>query len=85
MNEREFLHKLQDRAFEQERIMKGMVMPTVFTTVSVWLGNHPWRILIPLAFLLSIIFHVSFGKGYDDIILRIFGGFGIFPLRFTYQ
>jgi hypothetical protein len=74
MNEREFLNTLQQRAKEQEKLMNDMVFPGVFKTVSSWLGNHPWRILIPLAFIFSILFHGLIGKAYDDLILRIFGG-----------
>jgi hypothetical protein len=74
MNEREFLSQLQERAREQEKLMHDMVFPRVFTAVSIWLGNHPWRILIPLAFIFSIVFHGFIGKPYDDLIMRIFGG-----------
>jgi len=81
MNEREFLQKLQKRAQEQELIMQGMIFPRVFTLVSIWLGNHPWRILIPLAFFVTLLFHFSFGKMYDDVIMKIFGGFGLISLK----
>lgn len=73
MNEQQFLNKLRERAREQEKIIKGMFLPKLFTSVSFWLGNHPWRILIPLAFILTLIFHSTLGKGYDEFILKIFG------------
>ena len=73
MNEQQFLNKLQERTQEQEKIIKGMFLPKLFISVSFWLGNHPWRILIPLAFILTLIFHGAFGKGYDEFILKIFG------------
>jgi hypothetical protein len=73
MNERQFLKKLQERAREQERIIKGMFLPNFFTSVSFWLGNHPWRILIPLAFILTLILHYTFGRRYDEFVLKIFG------------
>jgi hypothetical protein len=74
MNERDFLVKLQQRAREQEKIMSDMLFPRVFKAVSIWLGNHPWRLLIPLAFIFTLVFHGLIGKPYDDLILRIFGG-----------
>ena len=74
MNEHEFLTTLQQRAKEQEKLMNDMVFPKVFKTVSFWFGNHPWRILIPLAFIFSLTLHGFIGKPYDDLILRIFGG-----------
>lgn len=73
MNESEFLKTLEERAKEQEKIIKGMVLPKVFTTISFWLGNHPWRILIPLSIIITLILHWMFGKRYDEFILKIFG------------
>ncbi|MDZ4228147.1 MAG: hypothetical protein U1E54_02790 [Candidatus Levybacteria bacterium] len=73
MNEQQFLTKLQERAKEQEKIIKGMFLPKLFTMTSFWFGNHPWRILIPLAFILTLIFHAIIGKRYDELILKIFG------------
>ena len=73
MNQHEFLKKLEERAKEQEKIIKGMILPNVFAPISFWLGSHPWRIFIPLAFLLTLLFHSILGKSYDDFILKIFG------------
>ena len=50
-----------------------MPMPKVFGSVSFWFGNHPWRILVPLAIILTLIFHLTFGKPYDNFILVLFG------------
>lgn len=73
MNEYQFIKTLEERAKEQEKIIKGMVFPKIFTSVSIWLGNHPWRILVPLAIILTLIFHGVLGKRYDEFILKIFG------------
>lgn len=73
MNEREFIKTLEERAREQEKIIKGMFLPKAFTMISFWLGNHPWRILIPLAVVLTLVFHEILGKRYDSFILKIFG------------
>ena len=73
MNEREFIKALKERANEQERLIKSMPFPKVFASISFWFGNHPWRILIPLAFVLTLIFHGILGKRYDEFILKIFG------------
>lgn len=73
MNEHEFIKALEERANEQERLIKSMPFSKLFTSVSFWFGNHPWRILIPLAFILTLIFHAAIGKPYDDFILIIFG------------
>ncbi|MBI2028202.1 MAG: hypothetical protein HYT07_01200 [Candidatus Levybacteria bacterium] len=73
MNEREFLKTLEQRAKEQEKIIKSTFLPNIFTSVSFWLGNHPYRILIPLALIVTLILHGLFGGRYDEFILKIFG------------
>jgi len=73
MNEREFIKTLRERAKEQEKLIRSMPLPKVFSSVSVWFGNHPWRILVPLAIILTLIFRLSYGKPYDDFILKLFG------------
>lgn len=73
MNEHEFIKILRERAKEQEKLIKSMPLPKVFSSVSLWLGNHPWRILVPLAFILTLVFRAIFGKPYEDLILIIFG------------
>ena len=73
MNEQRFLNRLQERAKEQEKILRDMFLPGMFVGVSSWLGEHPWKILIPIAFIITIILHGIFGKIYDEFILKIFG------------
>ncbi len=72
MNEGEFILKLQERAKEQEKIVRGMPFSKVFSTVSLWLGHHPYRILVPLAFLITLLFRGIFGGSYTDFVLKIF-------------
>jgi hypothetical protein len=73
MNEREFIRKLQERAKEQEKLIKGIPMPRIFSSVSLWFGNQPLKLLIPIAIILTIIFRLYFGKPYDSFILTLFG------------
>lgn len=72
MNEREFLIKLQERAKEQEKLIHGVAFPGFFMKVCLSLGNHPWRVLIPMAFLISLILRGIIGQGYTDFILLVF-------------
>jgi hypothetical protein len=72
MNEREFLLQLQKRAHEQKRTMDTVPFPKFFSFVIEWLSVHPWRYLIPLAFLLSFILRAVLGEHYTDFILRLF-------------
>jgi hypothetical protein len=73
MNEHEFIKTLRERAREQEKLIKSMPLPKVFSSVSLWLGNHPWRILVPLAFILTLVLRAIFGKPFEDFILKLFG------------
>lgn len=74
MNEPEFLQTLEERAREQEKIIKTSSPLHIYATVSLWFGKHPWRILIPFAFLISLILRLIFGQEFFATILGIFGG-----------
>ena len=71
MNESEFITELQKRAKEQELVIKAMPFPKVFGAASVWLGVHPWRFLIPLAFFISLMLRLIFGTSYVNFVLSI--------------
>jgi len=73
MNEREFIKTLRERAREQEKLIKSMPLPKVFSSISLWFGNHPWRIVIPFALILTLVLRAILGKPYEDFILKIFG------------
>jgi hypothetical protein len=71
MNEREFILQLQERAREQEQAITKIPF---FSFIAKWLSVHPWRYLIPLAFLVSLIFRGILGSSYTDFILGLFKG-----------
>lgn len=72
MDESEFILKLQERARTQEKIVRDMPFSKIFATVSLWLGSHPYRIIIPLAIILTLLFRGVFGPKYTDFVLYIF-------------
>jgi hypothetical protein len=74
MDEQQFLLKLEERANEQEKLIEHLHAPEAVFGVSVWLGRHPWRFLIPFSFLLSLLCELLFGSRYTEGILWIFGG-----------
>jgi len=49
-------------------------LPSAVFGISLWLGRHPWRFIIPFSILLSLVFRFSLGPGYTEKILWIFGG-----------
>jgi len=73
MNEHEFLLKLRERANEQEKLIKGILFPNVFLKISLWLGNHPLRIIIPFAIFLTLMLRGILGPSYYAFILKMFG------------
>ncbi|HXS14932.1 MAG TPA: hypothetical protein VN711_02300 [Candidatus Saccharimonadales bacterium] len=73
MNERKFLEELQKRAQETKQLEKNVYFPIFFRPISYYLGNHPWRILIPFAFLLTVVLQLLYHRQFDEIILWIFG------------
>ena len=72
MNEREFLQTLQERAREQEKTLRRVPFPNVFTFIVNWLSYHPWRFLIPLALLISILLRILLGHIYTNAVLWVF-------------
>ena len=74
MNEQQFLLELEGRAQEQEALMNRLVTPRAVFLLSLWLGRHPWRFMIPFSLLLSLLFRGLFGNNYTEFILLIFGG-----------
>jgi len=73
MNEREFLKTLEERAKEQEKIIGNMPLPKVFRVICFWLGDHPLRIIVPIAIIINLVLHSAIGQRYDEFILKIFG------------
>ncbi len=72
MDERKFIEKLQGRAREQEYTMRAVPFPHLFTFVAKWLSYHPWRLLVPLAFILTAFFRLVIGPAYTNLILGFF-------------
>jgi hypothetical protein len=72
MKERDFIQLLQERAHEQKRALDAVPFPRVFAFVIEWLSDHPWRYLIPLAFLISLLLRGVIGHEYTNFVLWIF-------------
>lgn len=72
MQERDFIQLLQERARAQKKELDAVPYPKFFSFVLVWLSDHPWRFLIPLAFIISLVLRGIIGHGYTDFVLRIF-------------
>lgn len=74
MKEYEFLLELEKRAEEQKKFVEKFSKSNFIFSLSLWLGEHPWRIILPLSIIFTIIFHFFLGEKYFEGILWIFGG-----------
>lgn len=72
MQKTDFLQELQKRAQEQQKLRQEIPFPKVFQFVSLHLGNHPWRPLIPISVVISFLLYAFFGKTYIEFVLWIF-------------
>ncbi len=73
MEKNKFLQELQERAQEQT-IVSQVPFPKVFLFLGQVVGQHPWRILIPLSFLVTLLFHLIGGMRFDNWLLWMMGG-----------
>lgn len=73
MNNNKTLEELQKRASEQS-LLTDIPFPKLFLFISRTFGTHPWRAVIPFAFLLTLFFHLFLGHQFDNAILWLFGG-----------
>lgn len=62
---------LRERARELQ-LLQGLPFPQFFLFITHLLGENPWRILLPLSALLTILLHIIFGKAYDEVVLWFF-------------
>jgi hypothetical protein len=72
MKQRDFVTILQERAREQKKAMDAVPFPKIFAFVIEWLSDHPWRFLIPLAFIISLALREIIGHGYTNFVLLLF-------------
>lgn len=72
MDEREFIKVLQKQAKEQSKLLEELPFPKFFAIVTTWLSDHPWRYLIPLAFLLTLLMKNLLGSHFTEMILALF-------------
>lgn len=70
-----FLEKLEAIAQEQRKLSGTEIMPRWAVGIGEWLVVHPWRVLVPLAGILYIVFRMILGTGFRELILALFGGF----------
>lgn len=73
--EREFLEILESKAREQRRVVESGILPSWAGAFGNWMGFNPWRLIVPVSFLLYVLLRVFAGVYFRELVLGIFGGF----------
>lgn len=73
--EKEFLELLEKKASEEKKILATEIMPSWAKGMGEWLVVNPWRVMVPFACILYLVFRIVYGQMFREIILGIFGGF----------
>ena len=75
----DFYSDLRRRLEENRKLYRDGSPFVVFNTpfgkfVASYLGVNPWKVLVPLSFLVVIGLRLIIGAGFSEIVLRILGG-----------
>lgn len=70
MKEHSFILQLEERANERKALKNSSLFPLMVMTV----GTHPWKIILPLSILFTIILTILLKSDYINFILWLFGG-----------
>lgn len=73
--ESSFIKQLEAKAEEQQRLVQTELIPDWARGLGGWLAVNPWRVLVPMAAILYVLFRFVMGVGYRDFVLGLFGGF----------
>lgn len=74
-----FLGELRRRLEENRRLYRHESPFSVLDTpwarfVAPWLGTNPWKVMVPAAFLLTLVLRLVFGRAFSEVVLRVLGG-----------
>lgn len=75
----DYYGELKRRLEENKKLYRETSVFTSFDSqfarfIASYLGVNPWRILVPISLLFSILIRLIFGKGYSEFVLAVFGG-----------
>lgn len=73
--ERDFLLALEEKAKENQLLIKTEMIPGWAKGVGDWLATNPWRVLIPVAGMSYLAIRMIYGLEFREFILGLFGGF----------
>jgi hypothetical protein len=74
-----FYEELRRRLEENQRLYRGDFPFVVFDTpfgkfVASYLGVNPWKVLMPISFVVVVFFRVLLGRAFSELVLRVLGG-----------
>lgn len=74
-SESSFVHDLEQRAREQQRLVETELIPDWARGLGGWLAVNPWRVIVPGAGIMYLALRIVLGAEYREFILGLFGGF----------
>jgi len=75
MNEKIFIANLEQRVKEQRKLVETEMIPEWAKGLGDWMAVNPWRLVIPVASIVYLVFRIGYGEQYREFILGLFGGF----------
>lgn len=73
--ENEFITQLEEKAREQQKLVRTEILPSWAKGVGGWLVVNPWRVLVPLSGLGYLFLRGAGGVWMRESVLALFGGF----------
>ena len=73
--ESKFIADLEKKSKQQHLLIETQMIPDWARSLGGWLAVNPWRVLVPTAMTLYLIFRILLGANYREFILGLFGGF----------
>lgn len=74
-SESSFVHYLEQRAREQQRLVETELIPDWARGLGGWLAVNPWRVVVPLSVSAYGLLRMAYGNDFRELILGLFGGF----------
>ena len=74
-SETSFIQELENKAVEQQRLVRTELIPGWAKGLGNWLAVNPWRVLVPGASMVYVVWRITYGVEFREFILGLFGGF----------
>lgn len=70
-----FIKLLEKKAEEQRRVVQTELIPQWAKGLGNWFAVNPWRVIVPAASIVYVVWRIAYGEQFRELILGLFGGF----------